>query len=79
MMLSTDFWNLERLLWAVRYGNCRTDISFDTGRVLGYLSALQTHALISDDAHARLDSLLSNAQQFAMAVVYDLEVQGWSE
>ncbi|MDT4854152.1 hypothetical protein FQZ97_884410 [compost metagenome] len=78
-LLSTDIWSIEQKLWAVRNGRCRTDISFDTGLAIGYMTALRSHGIMSECEYIRLDLLLHNAQYYAMLVVYDLEVQGWSE
>ncbi|GLU36576.1 hypothetical protein [Pseudomonas sp. NBRC 100443] len=77
-MLFADFDSIERMLWSVRNGRCRTDVSFDTGRLLGYLACLFCHGHIDSFALERLDALLFNAQDHAMAVIYDLEAQGWA-
>lgn len=77
-MYSTDIRTVLSILWAVREGRCRTDVSFDTGRAVGYFACLSIHNVISYEQRERLDLLLDNAQQHAMACVYDLEAQGWT-
>ncbi|HBO9046388.1 TPA: hypothetical protein ACGJZI_005076 [Pseudomonas aeruginosa] len=77
-MLRADFDNIERMLWAVRNGRSRADLSFNVGRLYGYMVCLLCHGDIDDAVHKRLDALLMNAQDYAMCVVVDLEWQGWS-
>ncbi|MDI9671818.1 hypothetical protein [Pseudomonas aeruginosa] len=77
-MLSADLAYLERVLWSVRNGRSRAELSFNVGRLFGYMACLLCHGDIDDAVHKRLDALLMNAQDYAMRVIADLEWQGWS-
>ncbi|MCY1249608.1 hypothetical protein D9M72_631570 [compost metagenome] len=77
-MNSHDIRSVLLILWAVRNGRCRPDVSFDAGRACGYFACLSLHGFISYEERERLDLLLDNAQVHAMAVVFDLEAQGWA-
>lgn len=77
-MFSTDYYYINQKLQAVRYAECRADVHYVSGMVCGYLAALSAHGGISLVERRLLELLLENAQQYAMATVRDLEVQGWS-
>nr|WP_241361607.1 hypothetical protein [Pseudomonas aeruginosa] len=77
-MLSADLGYLEGVLWSVRNGRSRAELSFNVGRVFGYKACLLCHGDIDDAVHKRLEALLMNAQDYAMRVIVDLECQGWS-
>ncbi|HHK0972900.1 TPA: hypothetical protein ACQQQB_006790 [Pseudomonas aeruginosa] len=77
-MLRADFYNIERMLWAVRNGRRHAEVSFNVAHLFGYMACLLCHGDIDDAVHKRLDALLMNAQDYAMRVVVDLEWQGWS-
>lgn len=77
-MLSTDYYYINQKLQAVRYASCRADVLYVSGMVWGYLAALFAHGGISLVERRLLEVLLENAQQYAMATVNDLEIQGWA-
>lgn len=77
-MLSADLAYLERVLWSVRNGRRRAELSFNAGRLFGYMACLLFRGDIDDAVYTRLEALLMNAQDYAMRVVVDLEWQGWS-
>jgi hypothetical protein len=64
---------LEARLHSVRAGRWCSDVSFDTGVFLGYLSCLNANSLVHPAEYALLKMLLTNAQEHAMADVRALD------